>query len=243
MRICPLGMMLVCAAVAGCHGTRSKEPKPVGSDLPVTSSSSVALPGATDAADAPRSPSVAESKDAGLTTYRDSATGVSFRYPAVWRPVSAAQVLPVPAFASVAGAPRITQAFSPEGNVYAPTVLRALSFSYTAKEGRDAASCAALPRKATPNETHAVTATYGGVPYTEALGGDAGMCTHVSSQVDSTLRGSQCLVFERDFVTGCPYVKNKTLPRPLTDQETAALQRHLDAVMQSVQILPEVESP
>ncbi len=230
-------MLVLLVGLAGCKGTSSKKPKVVGGDLPVASSSSVALPGATDAADAPHAPSVAESGDANLTTYRDPGTGVSFRYPTIWRP-AVGQVLPAPAFAAVAGAPRMTQQFTPEGTPYADTVLRAMTFSYTAKAGLDQAGCADLPVKIVAGATQPGKVFYGATAYTEASGGDAAMCTQVKTRVDTTLRGGQCLVFERDIVTSCPFVKSTTLPRPLTAGENAALQQHLDAVMQSVQIAP-----
>ena len=235
MRIWPVGMSIVLGVLMGCKDR--KQAKPAGSDLPISSGSSVALPGATDAADAPHSPSVAESQDARVATYRDPMTGVSFRYPAGWRP-AAGQGLPVPEFSGVAGAPRLTQLFTPEGTAFEPTVLRALAFSYTVKEGSDETGCAALPVRASANAMQPRTVSYGGVAFTEAAGGDAAMCTHVAAQVDSTLRGSQCLVFERDIVTNCPYVRSSTSPRPLTNEEATALQRRLDAIMASVGIAP-----
>ena len=226
---------MVFLAAVGC--SRSKQPRQVGGNLPVVASGSVALPDATDAADAPHSPSVAESRDASLTAYRDSATGVSFRYPAAWRP-AIGTTLPAPAFRDVAGPARITQQFTPERTALAQTVLRGLSFSYTVKNGSDQASCAAIPTRASAGGTSAREVNYGGVSFSEVSGGDAAMCTHVETVVDATLRGDQCLVFERDMVTTCPYVKSATLPRPLTTEETRALQGELEAVMRSVEIAP-----
>ena len=151
---------------------------------------------------------------------------------------SAGPALPAPAFSSVAGAARITQQFLAANTPYAGTVLRGLSFSYTVQDGSDAAACEALPVKVTPGATKADKVRYGAATYAEARGADAGMCTQVQTVVDATLRGNQCLVFERDFITSCPYVKTQTEPRPLSGQETAALRGHLDAVMQSVEIMP-----
>ena len=235
MRAANVGVMLWLVAMVGCR--RGAEPRKVGGDLPVTSSTSVALPGATDAADAPRAPSVLESQRADLTLYRDPATGVSFRYPTVWRPAQGG-VVPAPAFSAVAGSPRITQEFSPQGNVYAPTVLRGLTFSYTVQTNSDRDACAAVPRRAVQSSADRGDVIYGGNNFAEASGSDAGACTRVESRVDSTLRDRECLVFERDFITSCPYVTSQTLPRPLTQAETAALHRHLDDIMQSVQIAP-----
>lgn len=227
--------LLFSVILTGCR--QSGHGNTAGGDLPVTSTQSAALPGATNAADAPHAPQVAESQTAQLTTYRDPTSGVSFQYPTVWRPAIAGQSPIEPEFEQVAGKARITQEFLPDGNYYAPTVLRALMFSYTVKSGSSATACANVAERATPDAA-VKQVTYGGVPFTEASGGDAGMCTHVQTQVDTALQGHECFVFERDFVTGCPFVKSKTDPRPLTDKETAALQRHLDAIMQSVQITP-----
>lgn len=236
---CGLVAMFVAAnaLLAGCSG-KGGERHRVGGDLPVTASSSVALPGATDAADAKGSPQVMESHDASLTKYKDPANGVSFAYPEIWRP-SRGAVLATPEFAAQIGAPRITEEFLPKGTYYEPTVLRALIFSYGVKHGSNAAACAGVPGKSTADGGEAATVHLNGVPFTEVHGGDAGMCTHVQSTIDSTFVQGRCLVFERDVVTGCPYVKSKTLPRPLTDAESVALHRHLDAVMSSVRVVQE----
>ena len=239
--IAPLALALLALAplalalLAGCHSS-APAPRP-GSDLPVTSSRSVALPGAVDAADAPKAPAVAEPRTDDLVEYRDPSHGVSFQYPSVWRPMQPGTgYLPQPAFTEVARKPLITQAFSPAGNVYADTVLSSLSFSYTAQPGSDAAACAALPGKAFQSAAGSRKLTYNGRSYTEEDGGDAGMCHQLSSTLDSTLQGSTCLLFERDLATVCPFSKSATEPRPLTANEQAALQRHLDAVMASVRI-------
>lgn len=220
--------------LAGCR--RSGQPKAAGSDLPITSSQSAALPGATDAADAPNAPEIAESRSADIATYRDPASGITFQYPSFWRPAVAGQSPITPVFEQSVGKSHITQEFIPEGTIYAPTVLRALMFSYTVKSGSDAAQCAAIVNRVIQGAARVTTATYGGATYTEASGEDAGMCTQVQTRVDSTLSGSRCAVFERDFVTSCPFVKSKTEPRPLTEKETTTLERQLDAVMQSVRI-------
>ena len=227
--------LLLMEGTLGCNRVRQSGPKVVGSDLPVVSPSSVALPGATDAADAPHAPSVTEPRNSDLTTYRDPVSGVSFRYPTIWRPATGQGL--APDFVSQAGPPRITQQFTSAGNFYAATTLEALTFSYTVKPHSTAASCAALPAKALGDSAvRTVPATYGGVSFAEATGGDSGACQHVATQLDTTLRGSQCMVFERDFNTSCPFVKSSSSPRPLTGEETGALQRHLDDVMKSVQI-------
>ncbi len=228
-----VGGGLVILLQVGCRP--SEQPKPAGSDLPVTSGRSVALPGATDAADAPHAPQVVESQRADQTTYRDPATGVSFSYPAAWRPAIAGQSPIAPDFEAGAGKARITQQFLPEGTPYAQTVLRALMFSYTVQGASNASACADLAKRV-PAASTPVQVRYGNALYTEAVGGDGAACTEVRTQLDTTLQAKQCFVFERDFVTGCPNIKNSNTPRPLTGKETAALQQHLDAIMESVQL-------
>lgn len=217
--------------VTGCRSDA-----PAGHSLPTTSPQSVALPGAVNSADAPNAPAVAESSTATLVAYRDRAHGLSFEYPSVWRPEQAGGNLPQPEFASVAPKPLITQAFDPARTFYADTVLSSLSFSYTVQSHSDRAACAAIPGRAVQAAGPAQTSTYGGVSFTEAAGSDAGMCHHLSTTVDTALRGSDCFIFERDTATTCPFVKTSKLPRPLTPQEQTALARHLDDVMQSVRI-------
>ncbi len=224
------------ALLAGCH-TPPAAPT-VGDRLPVTSSSSVALPGAVDSADAPKAPAVAEPRRDDLVGYRDAAHGVTFQYPSVWRPAQpGTSYLGQPEFAGVAPKPIIMQAFSAKGNYYQDTVLDSLSFSYTVQPHSTAAACAALPGKALQGSAvGSSTIPYNGRRFTESRGGDAGMCHQLAATVDTTLQGSACYVFERDMATTCPYTRTKSEPRPLTAAERSALQRHLDAVMASVQI-------
>lgn len=227
--------LTVAIAMAGCRSSRTA-PQP-GKDLPVTSSRSVALPGAVDAADAPKAPAVTEPRTDDLVEYHGAAHGVSFQYPAIWRPADrSTDYFPQPEFVGVAPKPIITQAFSSAGNKYADTVLRSLSFSYTVQPGSSPAACAMLPGKALQDPAASRKATYNGRVYSEADGGDAGMCHHLRATVDSTFQGSTCYIFERDTATVCPFAETSTRPRPLMDAERTALQRHLDAVMASVRI-------
>jgi hypothetical protein len=68
--------------------------------------------------------------------------------------------------------------------------------------------------------------------YSHSSGGEGGMCHEISSDVYATWRAGTCYLFEEDFMTICPGVVEGT--RGLTAQETRALQRHLDQIMQSV---------
>ena len=230
---------MICAAVlialSGCHSSRTAPT--VGDRLPVAARNSVALPGAVDAADAPKAPAVAEPRTDNLVEYHDVAHGVSFQYPSVWRPAQPGNsYLGQPDFSQVAPKPLITQTFSSAGNYYENTVLDSLSFSYTVQPHMMAAACAAIPGKALQTALSSGSVMFNGRRYSESRGGDAGMCHQLAATVDTTLAGSTCYIFERDTATICPYVKTKTEPRPLTAAEATALQRHLDTVMGSVQI-------
>ncbi len=231
---------MVWLALAGCQSRKTQSPEgssAAGEHLPAVPSGSVALPDAVNAADAPKAPSVAEPSTDNLVTYRDAVHGVSFAYPSVWRPAAAGSTyLASPEFAEMAPKPFITEAFSPKDNLYADTVLSGLSFSYTVKPRSTAAACAALSGKALLDPMETRQATYGGRLYTEGKGGDAGMCHQLEATVDTTLQGTSCYLFERDTMTRCPYTETQSRPRPLTKSEETALQRHLDAVMQSVRI-------
>ena len=232
-----LGLIAV-MSLLGCRGQHPGGPRTVGGDLPVTSSNSVALPGATDAADAPRAPSVAEPRSTALTVYRDPATGVSFQYPTAWRPANAAEDLPAPDFEQVAGSPRMTQVFVPKGTAFEATNLQALSFSHTVKRGVLAAGCTAIPAKAVGGSAGTTKVSYNDTSYAEASGNDAGACHRLTAQVDSTLKDGECLVFERDFATTCPGLDGSGSPQALTDAQSTTLKQHLDAIMQSVAISP-----
>lgn len=238
-RVFSVMIAAIILGVSGCHSSHTAPT--VGDRLPITSSSSVALPGAVDTADAPRAPAVAESRtDRGadnLVEYRDDAHGVSFQYPSVWRPSQTGTGdLGQPDFAQVAPKAIITQVFNSKGNYYEDTVLDSLSFSYTVQRHTSAAACAAIPGKALQNAASSSPVTYNGRQFSESHGGDAGMCHHLAATVDTTLQGIVCYIFERDTMTTCPYVKTKTTPRPLTSDEQTSLARHLDAIMKSVQI-------
>lgn len=229
-----LGLATAMVFCAGCRGKQT-----AGGTLPTVSPQSVALPGAVNAADAPNAPSVAESQAANLVRYQDAAHGVSFQYPASWRPPQQGTTGPgttPPAFADAGPKPLMTQVFLPSGTPYAQTVLDAASFSYSVQAHTTGESCAALPGRALGGSARSREAVYNLVPYSEAQGGDAAACHQRRAVVDSTLVGSACFVFERDMLTTCPYVKTPTEPRPLRPSEQQALQQSLDAVMQSVRL-------
>ncbi|MEO6924746.1 MAG: hypothetical protein ABI142_13040 [Bryocella sp.] len=215
MRVMALAMML-CGLLVGCQ---SKTDDPA------------VVPTRVMAAVKPVSAGVAA--DANLTTYRDPKTGVSFAYPKVWvvsadSPSYMGGALP-PSY----GEPRASFAFSPKGNLYEKTVLLGLVFSYAVKQAANEAAC--TEGFATMGNVDAgKRVTVNGIGFTEYVGGDAGMCHEQAHQIDVAYRDGQCVAFERDVNTECYGAGDGK--RRLTEQEKKALQRHLDAVMQSVRV-------
>ena len=224
--------------MAGCKSSRRSAPV-----MPETSGAAdttavgrAASEAASQIPAALASQGMPENGSGRLATYMDAKTGVSFQYPDVWKAAGASlSYLGGEVPRSVFGEPRAAYAFSPEGNVYAKTLLTGLSFSYFAKEAPGGATCVqAVKKSGFATSTQQVSG--GGVTFTEISGGDAGMCHEQAAQVDVTYAAGQCLVFDRDFNTECLGAGDGK--RKLTDVEQRALQRHLNAVMESVRVRP-----
>jgi hypothetical protein len=169
-------------------------------------------------------------KPVQLTTFKDASNSVSFQYPSIWKRVPKPDAMTQPSLLMAGHKPILDVEFSPKGNLYAKTNLVALDFSYYTAPAASQAACVALGNP--DSENAAVTTHINGIPYSHASGGQGGMCHEISSEVYATWRGGICHLFEEDFMTVCPGVVDGT--RALTTRETKALQRHLDAIMQSV---------
>lgn len=224
------GNVLLCASLVACHTA----PRPAGNDLPVTGADSRALPGSVNAADAPESPrTVTNSQE--VTTFQDPETGISFRYPTDWRPLSPAGPLPEPAFAATAGAAQGSEAFAAAGTPYAKTNLAGLSFGWTVKPGLSDSQCTALATRAL-QQSKPGHESINGVSYTRVEGGDAGMCHQRSAVIDAATHNGKCFLFERDMDTICPDIKGPGQDVALSAAQQATLRSGLDAVMASVQL-------
>lgn len=169
-------------------------------------------------------------------TYSDPKTGVTFQYPTVWVPYDKAPSYMGPSFTSETAQPRAAFTFTNDNNVYRKTLLLSLIFSYFVVPTTDNASCLKLAQDASGGDLKPNPVVIHGVSYQEVDGGDAGMCHEQASQIAITYRNNQCFVFERDFNTEC--VGADDTKRKLTAAENKALQRHLDAIMQSVVFAP-----
>jgi hypothetical protein len=176
-------------------------------------------------------PAPAAAKPIPLTTFTDAAHGVSFQYPSVWKRVAKPDAMTLPFLLMAGYKPIIDVEFSSQGNLYAKTNLVGLDFSYYTAPAESQAACAALGN-INEGQGVPVSAEIHGVSYSHSSGGEGAACHEISSEVYATWRAGTCHLFEEDFMTICPGVVDGT--HELTAQETKALQRHLDQIMQSV---------
>ena len=214
-------------------GCRPAAPSNPGDRLPVVPADSRALPGSVNSADAPEAPRVQTGLHQ-LTTFRDATPGLSFQYPAAWRPLVAGGAMDGPGFADKLGPALGSQAFLADGTPLAKTDLIGVSFSWTVKPGMDAATCARMAADALPMGTEMPPESRHGIEFHRGTGGDSGMCRHTATLLDTTWRAGRCLFFERDLETTCPDIKAPEKDTELTPAQRTKLQQQLDDVMASV---------
>lgn len=209
------------ALLAGCHSV------PQATATSAAASSAAAQPTSVTKS-LPAAPST-------LAAYDDRSTGVHFNYPNVWKPFAIGQDIAYPSFRSDTLEPKAGFYFSPKGNLYEKTNLIDLSFFYGVAENTAPSACAAIAKQSATGASATRFVTYNGKVFSEASGADGAMCHDTVEIVDTVpLSNNRCAVFERSFETRCADVIPGS--RALTDTETRALQKHLDAVMQSVTI-------
>lgn len=222
--------IMALTVLAGCRQRTGD----AGHDLPTTGASSRALPGSVNAADAPEA-AVTTTDKSSVSTFHDPEIGLTFQYPATWRPLVTGGPMRAPRLQELTHHVVQTQAFLPGGTPLAHTNLVGISFSWTMQPGLSSVDCALAGKKLL--RSAAVTReSIQGVNFSRADGGDAGMCHQVRSTVDSTLRQNGCLLIERDMETICPGIKNQGEDIALTPNQTATLKAQLDAVMASVKL-------
>lgn len=141
-----------------------------------------------------------------------------------------------PDFVEKLGPPVGSQAFLAEGTPLARTNLLGISFSWTAKRGMDAGTCARMATDALPMGTEFPPETFHGVEFHRGVGGDSGMCHHTEATLDSTWRAGRCVFLERDLETTCPDIKRPEKDKGLTGAERSRLEQQLNAVMASVSL-------
>ncbi len=167
--------------------------------------------------------------------YNDPATGLSFRYPIVWKQVRepsgifGSSVFVAPGVVASGVPIRSAVEFRAEGNSYAKTTFESTSFLYGVLQHATTATCRKV---VTSVDASPVLRTINGVEYTYGKGGDAGMSQTLYSQIFTTLQGSTCYVFEEDFNQTNGIVRDGQ--RQLTKAEAKSLQDSLDNIMTTV---------
>jgi len=174
---------------------------------------------------------------AQLTTYTDSKNGVSFQYPSVWKPVASpadyGQSLVRENSNNIS--PVFAVEFSQEGNLYDKTNLEGLAYVYFATPSPNITACATLGDVNQGQPPRPTNTTINGLRFQHSTGGDGGMSQWMASDAYSIYRNGTCFIFEEIFKTVNAQVAGK---RDLTKAQTTALQRHLDAITQSIVFAP-----
>jgi len=173
---------------------------------------------------------------AQLTTYSDPATGVTFQYPSVWKKVPKPDTMTQPMILMAGINPVIDFEFSPKGNLYEKTNLVGLDFLYYTAPAANAAACSKIVTDAAGSDSKPNTKTIHGVAFQHIQTSNSGMCHEMSADIYSIYRNGACYLFEEDFMNVCAGVVDGT--RGLSAAETKALQRHLDAITQSIVFAP-----
>ena len=172
-----------------------------------------------------------------MKTYTDPASGVSFTYPAAWTLsrttafyLGSLVTLPDPLARAVVS-------FSSRDNYYAKTNLDGLEFTFVAVPEASPETCSQrIGREIDPAGKRAETLTINGRRFLHLAAGDTGMCHGANRDIYQTYSEGSCYLFEADMHTVCADVDAGR--RELTAGETKALHRHLDSIMQTVQIKP-----
>ena len=172
-----------------------------------------------------------------LTTYSDPKTGVTFQYPSVWKPVADpanyGQSLVRENSNNIT--PVFAVEFSQEGNLYEKTNLEGLGYVYFAAPSPNIAACATLGDVNQGQPPKPTYTTIHGLRFQHSTGGDGGMSQWMTSDAYSVYRNGTCYIFEEIFKTVNAQVAEK---HELTKAQATALQRHLDAITQSIVFTP-----
>lgn len=181
-----------------------------------------------------------------LRTYRDPRTEVTFAYPAVWKPAHGPFDYCTPAlFQYKPGQPKeavpvrfAVQFDSVAGTVYDNTELNSLLFLFGVIPHSSPEACSRLVTDDSRDPSTRVMIA--GHRFAHGTGGECGLGHGVDAELYTTLRNGNCLVFEEDFFTAAT---KEDAHHHLTRPQINALQRHLDAIMQSVRIAASPETP
>jgi hypothetical protein len=169
-----------------------------------------------------------------MAAYTDPSGEVSFKYPIVWKADTSAKFYISPHILQGGASPQAQVIFWPAGNYYAKTTLTALVFAYLKVPEPSLEACTALAVGSIPAKPDALLIN--GIAFQHFDTGDAGMCHGSDQHVYWTYRksgsGGTCYLFEGDMNTSCSGAYEGQ--RDLTDSEKRALNRHLNAIPQSI---------
>jgi hypothetical protein len=170
---------------------------------------------------------------AQTSTYTDPKSGATFQYPSVWTQITDTANFTNSLVAENSSIkPTFVVEFSPKGNLYEHTNLSGLDYVYFSVPASDIMACAKLGDLNQGEKPKPTNATIHGVRFQHSSGNDAGMSHQLNSDAYSIYRNGNCYIFEEVFRTVSRGVIEGA--HDLTNAQMKALQRHLDAITQSI---------
>ena len=172
-----------------------------------------------------------------MTKYTDATDGVSLQYPSVWKRVSAPEAYCSSMEFSDGSRAKVPVHFGVEftgkGNYYEKTGLEALVFLFGTEKNITQDACEKIAKNFPQADPSASSPGNAPARFDYGRGGECGLNHAMDAQVYTRFSGDRCYVFEEDFdyYGGAPDGM-----RDLTVSENQALLKHLDGIMDSVQI-------
>jgi hypothetical protein len=168
---------------------------------------------------------------AALTTYHDPNGGISFQYSRAWTVVKKADSYSPTTFSNTPGLPKAVRIIQLYGQGrYAQSDLEGLIFTYVRARGWSEEKCQSLANEnRDPDNPVKSPQVIHGTHFTVGRSGDGSAGHGKEATIYTTYRNGTCYAFETDFDTA-----NFEGARDLTPSEMRALDRQLDAIMQSV---------
>jgi hypothetical protein len=173
---------------------------------------------------------------AATKQFSDSASGVTFRYPAQWTSSSTPQFYAPLIIASQDEPLRgnvffsSTQGFNP----YPNTNLTGAQFAYSTRKASSAEECLKTILQDDGNAKPLAPKNIHGISYAHAQTGSGGMCHQISEDIYAAFRNQNCYVFDLAVHTICVGVVDNT--REITSDELAQVHTSLGKILSSVQI-------
>jgi hypothetical protein len=168
-----------------------------------------------------------------LATFRDSSTGISFRYPAAFQPVEDVKGYFSPALTQIKGpiAFRVKLAFRPPptpGTDEATTDLGQLSFVYATLPVSSETACRKQVEGWGEDSDKVETLNVDGVEFAVGQVSDAGLSHFVRGEIYAAFRGRTCYLFEEDTIGLDGYAGD------VKEAQWKQFDRHLSAIIRTV---------